>query len=713
MSQTVARLKELLFDNEARALVGLEQRLEALALLDAAERDRLVERIDRLSRTIEDDNELAERIAVILSESLRRAEVSDHKSLSANLAPLVVRTIKAELLNSRDEMVEALYPITGELVKAYVASAMRDLTDQMNRRLEQNAFLLRVQSLLTGRSTAELALAGSQDWQLDDLYLVRRKTGALLARWPQGKPAERDHAMSGILAAINEFASEVLGPETSGLKQIELGENRIYVRASPMHILAARVSGAPPAEIQSMIDETFIRIIETLANGSGATGSDIAVQDALESAGAELDGVVETARERARSGPSPLATLAAFILTPIVLLLAYLGWEQWMLNKSAHETRNIIASVSALRGYPVHVESAAFGKKVTLTGLVPDEDAHEQTLATVRRALPTMVFVDKLSVVRQAPQEIKDFTPDIVALRNTVQSVDRLLQDKIYEQTGLRSIQSLLFAANDLDRAAQTSDDATIRTIASATAKAFRTMTERLQKHFTAATGIERSPSGDATDPAGDAAARTLTIQSTLIDLQEAVVGLERFMSPEANAGTAPAARTPTRAAEASLPPTLDRLAAHAQRAETLAAALALNAKITHGFVRETQLTPREVLIAAITNTAIFFSERNDYREPASAMRTINAVADALKKTDVHLRIVGYTDDTGTPQINQKTSLDRAETVLQAIVAKGVPASRLSGVGRSVGKPLGMVNNASLRDRRVEFELAFPGEPTQ
>lgn len=713
MSQTVTRLKELLFDHEARALVGLEQRLDALTSLNAIERDKLVVRIDRVSRTIDNDNELAERIAIILSESLRRAEIADHKALSANLAPLVVRTIKAELLNSRDEMVEALYPITGELVKAYVASAIRDLNDQMNKRLEQNAFLLRVQSLLTGRSTAELALAGSQDWQLEDLYLVRRKTGALLARWPQDKPEERDHAMSGILAAINEFASEVLGPGTSGLKQIELGENRIYVRASPMHILAARVSGTPPMEIQSTIDEAFIRIIDALSHGGGAgTDAETAVQDALDTAGSDLESVVDLARERARSGPSPLATLAAFILMPVVLLLAYLGWEQWTLNRSTAATREIVASVSALRGYPVHIESAAFGKKVTLTGLVPDDLAHQQTLATVRRALPATVVVDKLSVVRQAPPEIKNYAPDIAALRNNVQSVDRALQEMNYEQIGVRSIQSLLFAANDLDRAAQTADDTGIRTIAGATAKALRTMTERLQKHFSNATNQERPPHDATTDAAAEDAARALTVQSTLIDLQEAVLGLERFMNPEARAGTASPARALI-ANGTSFPATLDRLGAHAQRAETLAAALALSTKITRGFVRETPPTPREALIAAITNTAIFFSERNTYRDSAAATRTINAVADALKKTDSHLRIIGYTDDTGTTQINQTTSLDRAEFVRQAFIARGVPASRLSSVGRSVGKPLGMVNNASLRDRRVEFELAFPGEPTQ
>ncbi len=56
-------------------------------------------------------------------------------------------------------MVEALYPITGELVKAYVATAMKDLTRRMNRRLELNPMMLWFRSLMSGYSRAELV-----DW---------------------------------------------------------------------------------------------------------------------------------------------------------------------------------------------------------------------------------------------------------------------------------------------------------------------------------------------------------------------------------------------------------------------------------------------------------------------------------------------------------------------------------------------------------------------
>ena len=57
----------------------------------------------------------------------------DHERLAEAMAPVVVETIHAELVNSRDKMVEALYPITGRLVSAYVANAFKDLLAETSR----------------------------------------------------------------------------------------------------------------------------------------------------------------------------------------------------------------------------------------------------------------------------------------------------------------------------------------------------------------------------------------------------------------------------------------------------------------------------------------------------------------------------------------------------------------------------------------------------
>ena len=186
------------------------------------------------------------------------------------MAPLVVTTIKAELKNSQDEMVEALYPITGRLVKAYVASAIKDLTEEMNRRLEQNPVMLRLQSLTTGRSVGELALAGTQDFEILELFLIRRGSGELVAHWPEAASG-REQLMSGVLAAVNAFANEAFAADEGALRQIDLGEEAVYLRGSQLYLLAAKCSGTAPKGVEQALDDAFLATIEKdqLRNAGG------------------------------------------------------------------------------------------------------------------------------------------------------------------------------------------------------------------------------------------------------------------------------------------------------------------------------------------------------------------------------------------------------------------------------------------------------------
>ncbi len=54
-------------------------------------------------------------------------QVNDDEALVATLNPVMADAISTSIRDSRDDMIEALYPITGRLVSKAVAEAMRDL----------------------------------------------------------------------------------------------------------------------------------------------------------------------------------------------------------------------------------------------------------------------------------------------------------------------------------------------------------------------------------------------------------------------------------------------------------------------------------------------------------------------------------------------------------------------------------------------------------
>jgi outer membrane protein OmpA-like peptidoglycan-associated protein len=415
MAQDVTRLKELLFDREARAITDLTARMEAVF-----ERTGSQERF-------------AASVASVLDEALARAEVEKHAQVAGAIAPLVVSTIRSEIRNSQDELAEALYPAMGRMVKDYVVSAFRDLADEINRRIEQNRFMLRARSLLTGRPVAELAMAHAPPPKVEEIYLVRRGSGELVGRWPvAGNP--RDHTRSGVLAAINEVATDAFIAEEASLRRLDLGSSLVYMRASPAHLLFVRCSGSAPAALERVIDAHFIGTIEKLRPIiAGGQPSDPEVTAApvnalLASLAAELDAAFAARRTAKRRGVSP----AALLFWGLALLL--LGWGGWtaysalLTARARNVAERVIADDGALRGFPVSVAIADNGARVTLLGLVPKPADALQVTRRLREALPASVVTDRTAALpgglAEARAQIGELSAQVAELTAAAQATN-------------------------------------------------------------------------------------------------------------------------------------------------------------------------------------------------------------------------------------------------------------------------------------------------
>jgi outer membrane protein OmpA-like peptidoglycan-associated protein len=78
--------------------------------------------------------------------------------------------------------------------------------------------------------------------------------------------------------------------------------------------------------------------------------------------------------------------------------------------------------------------------------------------------------------------------------------------------------------------------------------------------------------------------------------------------------------------------------------------------------------------------------------------------------TASQVEVVGHTDSVGSEASNNALSLDRAHSVRDYLVAHGVPASRVTTVGRGERAPVADNNTADgrARNRRVEIFLREP-----
>jgi len=90
----------------------------------------------------------------------------------------------------------------------------------------------------------------------------------------------------------------------------------------------------------------------------------------------------------------------------------------------------------------------------------------------------------------------------------------------------------------------------------------------------------------------------------------------------------------------------------------------------------------------------------------ADGQEVINEIAAVLKANPtLKLSVEGHTDNTGTPDKNKKLSVNRATTVMNYLVAIGIPKANLKATGYGAEKPLApnTSDENKAKNRRVEL----------
>ena len=137
-----------------------------------------------------------------------------------------------------------------------------------------------------------------------------------------------------------------------------------------------------------------------------------------------------------------------------------------------------------------------------------------------------------------------------------------------------------------------------------------------------------------------------------------------------------------------------------------------------HGFGDQlrAQIAQRGLIITVLTDKLLFASGQDTLESAGSPL--LNEIATLINlDTDAHPVVVeGYTDDvpehSAQFQSNWELSTGRATTVLEYLLSRGVPGSRLSAAGYGSNEPIASNATAAGRtlNRRVEivFERKYP-----
>jgi len=330
--------------------------------------------------------QLRESVADVLAGAMRTAGIKDRSGLATSMAPVIIDGIRSEIRNSRNEIVDALYPILGRLTSAYVMSAFRDFMEQTNQQLEgglSGRFIwLRLYCLITGKSYAKALLRRRSAFRVQEILLIDAETGALVDSWQApdlaaGEPiADDGPRVTGMLAAVNKFASEALKAKRQSLKSIDLGDSQIYLRMTAKMLFVLRCEGYARASLLDVLDKTIVNVLDVHEPRLSSPDRHTAAQSARETLAALAEKVQETLSQRRRRPVFAIVLYSALIFA-IAAVAGFRYWQSERLEAIREAAARVAKAYPGVTGFPVDVRFDGDGKSLVLSGLVPSYSIKE------------------------------------------------------------------------------------------------------------------------------------------------------------------------------------------------------------------------------------------------------------------------------------------------------------------------------------------------
>jgi hypothetical protein len=205
-----------------------------------------------------------DELAVELGDLERR--MTDRDALTALIAPVLGDAIRRQIRDARQEMIEALYPIIGQVVVRAVSEAIRDLARTIDYRMRTSfnpsAIWRRLRVRLSGVSDAEMLLRESLPFEVTEIFLIHRESGLLLQHISHDPRVSSDSDLiSAMLTAIRDFAQDAFGRgREDHLDEIQYGEQHILIEAAQHAYLAVVIDGIVPSGFRAQMRERIIKV---------------------------------------------------------------------------------------------------------------------------------------------------------------------------------------------------------------------------------------------------------------------------------------------------------------------------------------------------------------------------------------------------------------------------------------------------------------------
>ncbi len=253
---------------------------EILLEKDWEEREEFAQKLNDLDDQLNSRNRLEEKIQPILDTERDNLK---HK-FPELFGPQITESISKQIRESQDEVVEALYPILGRMIKKYITSEIEKLSEKVDEQMKLafswEAWKLRIKAWLTGTPQKSVIISKLIEPKIEEIFIIEKQSGLLLGSFSKNHSVDQD-MIAAMLTAIKAFVEDAFKGEEQELDSIDYDNYKIVIKNFKSFFIAVVTSGGMSLAFRDKLDDTLLDFSEKVLKNARQSANQEAQPDQI------------------------------------------------------------------------------------------------------------------------------------------------------------------------------------------------------------------------------------------------------------------------------------------------------------------------------------------------------------------------------------------------------------------------------------------------
>ncbi|MBT8253331.1 MAG: cell envelope biogenesis protein OmpA [Flavobacteriaceae bacterium] len=231
-------------------------------------------KIRRLENTLNRKSRLSVKVDPIIDNKLEHFV----EEIPETLGPKITETLRFEIKNSQAEVVEALYPIMGKMIKRYIQNEISMLVDRINSNLKKTFSFKNIKKSIkakfNGKNEAHDLITKQLQPVIEQILVIEKGSGIVISEFSKTQNIDQD-MIGGMLTAIKSFAEDAFTKEEERLQQIDYDLFTIHIQNFSSYYMAIVLSGPFNLYYRDRLEDKLLDFAQHVINKSDLLDPDI------------------------------------------------------------------------------------------------------------------------------------------------------------------------------------------------------------------------------------------------------------------------------------------------------------------------------------------------------------------------------------------------------------------------------------------------------